>query len=560
MQTKVIERIRNEIDVVKIVAQYLNLTKKGNNFLAICPFHEDSRPSLTISPTKQIFKCFACGAGGDVITFVSDYEKISFWQAVKNLAATIGIDVVSNQSVATYTENELQMLDLLKDANDFFMNALMTIDGQKALEYTKKRNLSLALIEKFNIGFSDEKNLWDYLKNKSYDEANAISAALITKSKEAFFKNRLTFAIKNEHGDIVGFSARALHAEDQPKYLNSSDNSLFNKSKLLYNFFNAKNSIEKSGEIIIVEGFMDVIALAKADINNAVALMGTNLSSHHLQMLKNYKVILMLDNDKAGITATLQAIKLLVKNNIRVQIINHQLEKDADQIFNSGQEKLLKTVIQQKNSWIEFAYKNLLPTQALESTLPIENFINEFKNYLLMTNELEWEFYINKISKHFNISKNAIISLMPKRMNFLKKTENLEMSEHLLENVKIKQKNYPEIIIRSMLKNPQLIKIFKNNNLSFDDEKLILVSKFLTSYEQNLKMPLEIKQKCLEILNNDSQIANSASEFQDYIDRIKWINKQNAHQKIIASIKNMRNPNIAIKLLEEQIKLKKGKQ
>lgn len=558
MQTKVIERIRNEINIVEIISEYFNLTKKGNNFVSICPFHEDSNPSLTISSTKQIFKCFACGQGGDVISFVSEYEKITFQQAIKKLAIRLGLDIAISEPTKTYSEKDRKVLNVLKDANDFFMNFLMTEKGGKALKYTKSRQLTSDLIERFKIGFNPQDGLISYLKSKNHNESDLINASLMI-NNEDFFKNRLTFAIENTNGDIVGFSGRTIDQEKEPKYLNSSDSFLFNKSNLLYNFYNAKKTMDKLGEVIIVEGFMDVIALAKAQINHVVALMGTNLSQKHIELLNGYKVVLMLDNDKAGLKATLNAIKNLVKNKISVQIVENKTNLDPDEIFNIGQKSLLSETIKARVNWIEFVYQTLLPKNDVTSVTPIENFINEFKNYLLLSNELEWEFYLNKISQHFNLSKQTINTMLPSR---IKQEQNIRDAIKVRKKNQefiIKPKNYSYALIRSMLKNPQFISLYKSSNLTFNDEKLMLIGKYLINYDKKTVIPLKIKEKCWEILNESDQVANSSAEFQEYIDRIKWTNKQRVNEKIVESIKRISDPNVAIQLLEEQIKLKRGK-
>ncbi len=559
MQTKIIERIRNQIDIVEIISEYFNLTKKGKNYISVCPFHQDKNPSLTISPTKQIFKCFACGQGGDVISFVSDYEKITLQQAIKKLALKLGIEIVIEQQETIYNQKEVKILNALQDANDFFMNFLMTENGKQALLYAQSRNINLDLIEKFKIGFSSNDTLISYLKSKNHDESDLINASLMTRNNESFFKNRLTFAIENIDGVIVGFSGRVLDKIQEPKYLNSSDNSLFNKSSLLYNFFNAKKTINSLGEVIIVEGFMDVIAFAKANINHVIALMGTNLSSKHASLLSGYKVILMLDNDKAGLKATLNTIQILIKNKITPQIVDNETNLDPDEIFNQGQEQLLLKIVNKRLHWIEFIYKKLLPKKDLDSVKPIEDFIKEFKTYLLLTNELEWEFYINKICNHFNLSKEAIISLLPPRIKEQQNNYNVIKVMNKNHDFSIKPKNYSYILIRSMLKNSHFISIYKASNLKFDDYQLMSIGKYLLNYKKNSNIPEKIQEKCWEILNEDLEIIKSDVEFIEYIDRIKWNNKQSTNQKIIESIKRIKNQDIALQLLEEQIKLKRGK-
>lgn len=564
LQLKVIERIRNEIDIVKIISQSLSLIKKGNNYISLCPFHDDQNPSLVISAQKQIFKCFSCGKGGDVITFISNYQKISFQASIKLLAEILGIEFKFKEEKVVFNPKEQILLDLLNDANNFFMNSIMLPEHKNVWQYAHSRGLDSKIIEKFKIGFCPNETFIKYLKNKNYDEAQLLNASLIDRNYESFFKNRLTFAIENTNGNIIGFSGRSLEQDNEIKYLNSAESLIFSKNKTLYNWFNAIETIEKSGEVFIVEGFMDVIAFYKVGILNTIALMGTNFSSFQTELLKNFKVILMLDQDQAGLKASLKIIQKLVKNKIHVEVIKNDTNLDPDEIFLDDNGKKLINLIQERFSWIEYVYDIFLPKNEVKDVNVIKTFIKNFRNFLSLSNELEQEFYINKISIYFNISKQTLMKTLNfSSIKFNQNDENkLKLSaqtKNFKNKFEIKAKNYHHLVIRSMLKNANLIKIFQASNLNFHDKLLNDIANLFHLYPKIPSMKPEIKQKCSEILNESDEIAHSELEFKDYIERIKWMNNYKISQKIIDSIKKINDPKIALKLLEEQIKLKRGK-
>ncbi|WP_338583472.1 DNA primase [Mycoplasmopsis cynos] len=407
---KINEEILNSIDIVNLISSYISLTKKGNNYIGLCPFHQDTTPSFTISPIKKIYKCFSCSESGNAITFVKKYLNKNYYQSLEFLAKELNLNydfsAFLNSHLPQMTDEELEITEALNVVNAFYK--IQIFKNSKAQEYLASRNLlDDELRKKFDIGYAPENELIEYFsQNTELDKKILFQAGLINDNFKELFKNRITFGIRNSYGNIVGFSARVLNNQQKPKYLNSPETKLFNKSQILYNFFNAKEHIEKNKEVIIVEGFMDVIALDKVGIYNSVALMGTALTIEHLQQIKKYQIALFLDNDEAGIQATLKSIKTLLKNKIYdVFVIVNPYDKDPDEILNNEGKESLLWIFNQKTSCIDFLYQTLVKSHNLNNNYnysTLSSFINEILDYYIYLNNDQKNYIENKIKIEFN--------------------------------------------------------------------------------------------------------------------------------------------------------------
>lgn len=407
--TEVINNISNQVDIYSVISNFIVLSKKGNDYVGLCPFHSDNTPSLSVSPQKNIFKCFSCGVGGDSITFVKRFKNISYIESIEYLANQIGYNFDFNnykKTYQSYSEDELESLEVLNLANNQYK--LEVLSDKIAMEYLNSRGLTLKIREKFNIGFSPKKGIAKELIDKmGFEYKNLLNAGIINNDFHEIIINRITFGIENEQGKIVGFSGRSLDNQT-PKYINSPTTDFFNKSNILYNYARAKkSSIDIKKEIIITEGFMDVIALYRSGITNVVSLMGTSFTKNHLKFLKNLDVVLFLDNDNAGVNASKKTIKFLLENKINVKVITNDLNKDPDEIFNTyGSEKLSELVNKNKKLAIDFIYELLVRTYNLDfetTSEKINEFVNEFLDYLQHYDDTYFLTFKNKIQKNFNI-------------------------------------------------------------------------------------------------------------------------------------------------------------
>lgn len=373
LDEQIIEEIKNKVNIVDVISKYIPVSKKGKSYVSVCPFHNDTNPSMQISEDKQIYKCFACGAGGNVFTFVEEFEKVSFIEAVKIVADFIGYDL-SEYDVALPQKNidphQEKLLSLVKDASEFYTYTLLNGDND-GLKYFEKRGISKEIIERFKLGYSDSDSskIVRYLTKKGYSVSEIVEAGIGLDNNGNFidrFKGRVVFSLTNLKGEIVGFSGRKIDNSDSSKYVNSNENKLFSKSACLYNFFEAKSDILKESKVYVVEGFMDVIALYKAGVKNAIATMGVALSKEHIKALEkiNASMVFSFDGDNAGQTSMFKTIELLKGSSLNVVTTGvSEAGKDLDEIFNSSGEKGIRSFLNNTYSVNEFKfYYNLRKT------------------------------------------------------------------------------------------------------------------------------------------------------------------------------------------------------
>jgi len=322
---QLIDDLLKKADITNIVSRYIPVTKKGRNFVALCPFHDDKNPSLSISPDKQIFKCFVCGTGGSAITFVQNYEKISFPQAVKKVADWVGYSdprlMVNDQAIQRDEKLE-PFFKCLEDLLEYYHFGLASEEGKLARDYLLQRGLDQPVLETFKIGYAlkDGSTTIQYLIKRGHLR-NVIESLGITASSNQQvdrLSGRIIFPIHNRDGRVVGFSGRLLEKIDgQAKYVNSADSPIFTKGQILYNYHQVKLSSKRSGFVYLLEGFMDVIALHRANIPQAIALMGTAVTNQHIKLLQSLgvEIRICLDQDQAGQVAMMKMIQPLLNLN-----------------------------------------------------------------------------------------------------------------------------------------------------------------------------------------------------------------------------------------------------
>jgi DNA primase len=351
------DRVKQQADIVRIVGEYVQLKKAGQNFRGLCPFHSEKTPSFNVHPTRQIYHCFGCGKGGDVFSFVMEMEKCEFPDAVRQVAEKSGIAVprAKERSPQERKQNQARstLVEMHREAQTFFVKQLEgTAEGKLARAYLEDRGLDKATIERFGIGYapSGGDSLLRFLKQK-YPEKLLAESGLISRSEQGGrmfdrFRRRITFPIANESGKIVAFGARAL-GEDQPKYLNSPETPIYSKSNVLYHLDRAKEALRRSDFAVLVEGYMDAIAVARAGISNVVASCGTSLAEPQIKLLGRFtkRVIVNYDPDVAGQTATERSISLLLEQDFEVKVLALPGKADPDKfIREQGADAYLKVL------------------------------------------------------------------------------------------------------------------------------------------------------------------------------------------------------------------------
>jgi DNA primase len=418
-----INQIRQSVDIVDVIGEYVQLKKQGRNYFGLCPFHGENSPSFSVSPDKQIFHCFGCGAGGNVFSFLMDLEGYSFIESAVILADKANIELSVDPSNLGSEKKVSDDVQLMLDAHDllrkFYHHLLVnTKEGQEALEYLLKRGFTIESIKKFQIGYS--LNSWDFvlkfLLKRNFTPEILEKAGLVIRreSDNHFFdrfRDRIMFPIFDRNGKTIAFSGRSL-GPDEPKYLNSPETAIFNKSKILYNFHLAKPSIRKTSQVVLFEGFADVIAADRAGVENGVASMGTSLTEEHIGQLRQIvqTITICYDSDNAGIEAAYRAGNMVSRAGVTVKValLPDGLDPD-DYIKQNGTEKFRNEVISSTVTWMAFKLLYLRRGKNLQNEgdrlLYLEEVLKEISK---LTNAVEKDHYLRQLAGEFSLSLDAL--------------------------------------------------------------------------------------------------------------------------------------------------------
>uniref|UniRef100_UPI00405767CF DNA primase n=1 Tax=Agathobacter sp. TaxID=2021311 RepID=UPI00405767CF len=409
---ELVEEVRSQNDIVDVIGGYVRLQKKGNTYFGLCPFHNEKTGSFSVSPHKQMYYCFGCGAGGNAFTFLMQYENFTFAEAMQVLADRAGIALPKQEMSALQrqeADRRARLLEIHKEAAKYFYMLLRNPRGARAYAYFKKRKLSDETMQKFGLGYSDQysDDLYRYLKNRGYDDGILKESGLITydevRGGHDRFWNRAMFPIMDVHSHVIGFGGRVM-GDGEPKYLNSPETKIFDKSRHLYGLNVARTT--KQEQLLLCEGYMDVIALHQAGFDNAVASLGTSLTSGHANLLKRYtkEVYLTYDSDGAGIKAALRAIPILKEAGITTKIINMQPYKDPDEFIKAlGAEEYQKRIEHAENSFM-FEIRILQESFDMNDPTSKTAFFNEAAVKLLdFPEELERNNYIEAVAEKYKI-------------------------------------------------------------------------------------------------------------------------------------------------------------
>lgn len=419
-----IEAVRSKTDIIDLIGEYVQLTKRGKNWFGLCPFHGESTPSFSVTEDKQLFHCFGCGASGNAITFIMDIENRPFTDAVVRLAERTGIeiDVPVGPIAGVKSQHEFKsMLEAHTLATNFYSHLLLnTVEGEEALQYLENRGFTRESIENYGIGWSlhDREALSGLLKRKNFDMKEMERAGLCIMKDDGTgyfdrFRGRIMFPIRDENGNVVAFSGRILNGTKQEaKYLNSPETPIFEKSKILYNFHNARLNVRKTGKVILFEGFMDTISADRADVTNSVAVMGTSLSDTHLLKLKRIakELIICCDGDDAGWEAAKRFAELATKKGLDVQIALLPANMDPDDyITQYGGNAFREKVIANPHSFMSFLMAYAKRSKNLSYENDVLQYIHEVLEELsLRSSPVERDLYIRQLSSETGISTEAL--------------------------------------------------------------------------------------------------------------------------------------------------------
>jgi DNA primase len=453
---KSLEDFKAQCDIVKVVSHYVALEKAGSSYKGLCPFHEEKTPSFYVNPVKGFFHCFGCGASGDVIEFVKKIENVSFSEAVQKVADICNIDSPLISSDGELSKYSSFMEKLVKS----YAELLFSSNGKAALSYlVKDRKLDVETLKKFEIGYAPKNsNIVNFVASKvGFDVANLLKYGLVSRSTNGtiyeFFRDRIIFPIKNNSGRIVALGGRVV-GEGEPKYINSSENKYFSKSKILYLFDKAKAQIKENDFVIICEGYMDAIAFHKNGFENACAVLGVGLTQMHLESIKSLtnNLLLVLDSDKAGLNAMEKLSRTLSKYDLNVKVLTFTDAKDPDEYFRMHDKKEFKNFLLNAINYWDF-YVRMILKDTSDVSKAIKRFADATKwidSPILRSN------LVKIVSKNLMIEENELLYEL--------KIEAEEKSNNKLEkDVKISRMNFEDWIVYLLFANEDIRnKILKN--------------------------------------------------------------------------------------------------
>ena len=463
-----IKEIRNSVDIVDVISEYIPLAAKGKNFFGVCPFHADHSPSMSVSREKQIYRCFSCGASGNVITFLMNYENITFVEALKKLADKAGITVLLG-NVKQKTNKNKELYEIYETSQKIYQNNLNSEVGIKAKQYLKNREITNEIIKEFGIGLSikDSKLLTNILLKKGYKDKDLINSGLIGNNEKGLhdiYYNRIMFPLYDLNGNIVGYSGRIYDTIDTAKYVNTKETPIFKKGELLYNYHRAKEEARKTGKIIVMEGFMDVIAAYKVGIKNVVATMGTAVTENQANLIKRMakEVILCFDGDSAGAKATFSCSEELSKLNVIPKVVRLEENLDPDEYIKKYGNSFLDK-INNPISIMDFKLKYL-------------------KKDLNLTDQVEYSKYINNVLNEINKTDDVILKELTLQKLSTESNLGLDILREKLENMNEQTKETPkEVVIQNsqttaalkaeqslmyyLINSKEVVTIFNNNKV-----------------------------------------------------------------------------------------------
>lgn len=560
--------IQRKANIVDIIRDYVPLTQRGKNYFGICPFHDDHNPSMSVSPEKGVYKCFVCGNAGNVFNFVMEYEKVSFYEAVKIVADKIGVSIDISTSKKENTKKS-PLYDIYNIAYKFYQNNLNTVYGKDAKKYLLNRKIDEDVIKNFNIGLSlSDSELCNALKAKGFKDDDIVSSGVAVQNGNNIYdiyKNRIMFPLYDLEGNVVGFSGRIYNQKNESKYINTKETEIFKKGELLYNYHIAKKEARKEKNIIVVEGFMDVIRLSTIGILNVVATMGTAVTKYQLNLIQKLapNITLMFDGDKAGEKATNAFIELANGNDSNIKVVRLEDNLDPDEyILTKGKDKMIYN-LSHAQSVYDYKLSSYKENIDFNDSKEVSNYINVMiKEFEKIDDDIVREIEIKKLSESTNVSYDLIKSK-------LKEKEKNLIIAHKPKNIKInKYEKASKYILYRMINDNNMI-LYYFNNLSYlpNDTERKLASEIVLFYKKfnsfNLSdfiIYLEDKKELINLVVDISDLKYTEDELNDnidnYFDVIKESLYNNQIKKLTSELKNESNSVKKIEIAQRIVDLK----
>ena len=551
--------IQRKANIVDIIRDYVPLTQRGKNYFGICPFHDDHNPSMSVSPEKGVYKCFVCGNAGNVFNFVMEYEKVSFYESVKIVADKIGVSIDISTSKKENTKKS-PLYDIYNISYKFYQNNLNTVYGKDAKKYLLNRKIDEDVIKNFNIGLSlSDSELCNALKAKGFKDDDIVSSGVAVQNGNNIYdiyKNRIMFPLYDLEGNVVGFSGRIYNQKSESKYINTKETEIFKKGELLYNYHIAKKEARKEKNIIVVEGFMDVIRLSTIGIVNVVATMGTAVTKYQLNLIQKLapNITLMFDGDKAGEKATNAFIELANGNDSNIKVVRLEDNLDPDEyILTKGKDKMIYNLSHAQTVY-DYKLSSYKENIDFNDSKEVSNYINiMIKEFEKIDDDIVREIEIKKLSESTNVSYDLIKSK-------LKEKEKNLIITHKPKNIKInKYEKASKYILYRMINDNNMI-LYYFNNLSYlpNDTERKLASEIVLFYKKfnsfNLSdfiIYLEDKKELINLVVDISDLKYTEDELNDNIDNYFDVIKESLYNnQIVKLTSELKNESNSVKRME----------
>ena len=564
-----INEIRNSVNIVDVISSYMPLTPKGKNYFGVCPFHDDTNPSMSVSPSRQIYKCFSCGATGTVFKFIMDYENISFMEAVKKVADMGGIPI--NIGKVQKKQNHTELHKIYDLSLKFYINNLNTAQGKEAREYLKKRNINEETIKEFQIGLALKKDNLSKILIQKFKPEDALKSGLIGKNDYGYydlFYERIMFPLYDLDGNPVAYSGRIYNREDNSKYFNTRETEMFKKGELLYNYHRAKNDARKKNQIIIMEGFMDVIRAYTVGIKNVVATMGTAVTDIQAHLIKRMakEVILCFDGDEAGAKATMVCSNELLKIGVTPKVIRLEDDLDPDEYIQKYGKDTFQRKIDNPISIMDFKLSYLKVGKDLTNSADGAKYISELIDELnKIDDDILKELTIKKVATEMNIDESLI-------RNHL---ETKEFKKPVLKKIEVpdsisKYEKAESSLIYYMLKSPEVITMYNNKVTYIPNKEYRMLAREISAFYKNfdfineadfidyIECDEDLMQTINKINKTNTKETYTLEEIDDYINVIRDYNIKEEIKRLTNKMKNLTDPLDKAKIAEEIVGLKKG--
>ena len=564
-----INEIRNSVNIVDVISSYIPLTPKGKNYFGVCPFHDDTNPSMSVSPSRQIYKCFSCGATGTVFKFIMDYENVSFMEAVKKVADLGGVAV--NIGTVHKKKNHTELHQIYDLSLKFYINNLNTANGKEAREYLYKRNISEDVIKEFQIGLALKKDTLSKILTKKFKVEDVLKSGLVGKNNYNYydlFYERIMFPLYDLDGNPVAYSGRIYNRQDNSKYFNTVETEIFKKGELLYNYHRAKEPARRKNQIIIMEGFMDVIRAYTIGIKNVVATMGTAVTDVQAHLIKRMgkDVILCFDGDEAGAKATMSCSNELLKIGVTPKVIRLEDNLDPDEYIQKYGKEAFQKKIDNPINIMDFKLSYLKTGKDLNSSVDQAKYISEL---IVELNKIEDDILkdltIKKVATEMNIDENLIRKHLEKKE--LKPIKPKQVESKVMIN---KYEQAESALVYYMLKSSDVITMYNNKVTYIPNKEYRMLAREISNFYKNFGFIneadfidyIECDQELMETINkinkNNTKETYTLEEIEDYINVIKDYNVKEEIKRLTNKMKNLTDPLDKAKIAEEIVGLKRS--